>query len=228
MPAAACASASRSPWRRRVELSQNGNVHVIDDDRGMRNSLSLLLSSASLPVRAYESAEQFLEQVPLDQSGCIVLDLRMPGMGGLELLRRLRAERNDMPVIVISGHVDVPAAVRSMKLGAVDLLQKPFEPRALLEAVQSGLRQSRERHERRSEEAAVRERLAGLTARELELLKLVAAGRSNKQIASDLNISIKTVANHRTNLMAKTKALNAADLSRLSTLAERSDGGNPQ
>jgi two-component system, LuxR family, response regulator FixJ len=194
-------------------------VHIIDDDPGVRKSLRLVMESASLAATVYASGEEFLDAVDPKQPGCMVLDLRMPGISGIEVLQRLRAAHNEIPAIIISGHADVPAAVRSMKLGAIDLLQKPFEPRALLEAVHGAIKSSMELQQRRSEEANVRQQLERLTPRELELLKLVVAGKPNKLIAAELKISIKTVANHRANLMAKTGALNAADLARMSTLA---------
>jgi FixJ family two-component response regulator len=200
-------------------MSDRSIVHIIDDDPGMRKSLDMLMESASLPARFYESAEAFLEEFDAESCGCLVLDLRMPGMGGLELLQRLRAERNEIPVIVISGHADVSAAVRSMKLGAVDLLQKPFEPKTLIAAVRGALEKHADLLQRHSEQTAVRDRFAGLTPRELDLLKLVVAGRSSKQIAADLQISVKTVANHRASLLAKTGAANGPDLARLSVIA---------
>jgi two-component system response regulator FixJ len=200
-------------------MSQATAVHVIDDDAGVRKSLQMVMQAALLNVYVYDSAEQFLDEADLTSPGCIVMDLRMPGVDGLELLQRLRSTRNDMPVIMISGHADVPAAVRGMKLGAVDLLQKPFEPSVLLSLVKKSIDASVVLHRHRIEGDAVRQRFAALTPRERSLLKLVVSGRSNKQIAFDLTISIKTVANHRANLMAKTEALNGADLGRLSTIA---------
>jgi two-component system response regulator FixJ len=194
-------------------------VHVIDDDAGMRKSIQMLLQSANLKTLVYDSAEAFLDDYHANHCGCIVLDLRMPGIGGIELLQRLSAIQCDMPIIIISGHADVPTAVRGMKLGAVDLLEKPFEPAKLLAAVQHALASGMANREKSQELSAIRQRMAHLTPRELELLKLVVVGSSNKQIAYQLGISIKTVANHRANLMAKTKALNAADLSRLSIAA---------
>lgn len=194
-------------------------VHVVDDDAGMRKSLQMLFDSAGLEAHTYESAETFLDEVKLDRPGCLVLDLRMRGLGGMELLSRLGAEATVMAVIIISGHADVPTAVRGMKIGALDVLQKPFDPRVLLAAVRDGLEKSRSRYRQRAEELARTRRLAELTPRERDLLKLLVAGRSNKQIAHDLKISIKTVANHRASLMAKTGAVNAADLTRLSVLA---------
>jgi len=181
-------------------------VHVIDDDPGIRKSLRLVMESASLEVRVYESGEEFLDAIDPRQPGCMVLDLRMPGIGGIEVLQRLRAAQIEIPAIVISGHADVPAAIRSMKLGAIDLLQKPFEPQALLDTVHSAIKASVDLRARRSEQESIRRRLAKLTPRELVLLKLIVAGMPNKRIAADLNISIKTVGNHRASLMAKTEA----------------------
>jgi FixJ family two-component response regulator len=194
-------------------------IHIVDDDSGLRRSLEMMLESASIPVRTYASAEQFLEEMDLALPGCVVLDLRMSGMGGMELLHRLRRDGHAIPIIIVSGHADVPTAVLGMKLGAVDLLQKPFEPGDLMEAWSRAVEADRAAHQQRAQQQAIRQRLAALTDRELELLELIVAGRSNKQVARDLGISIKTVANHRASLMAKTGALNAADLARLSTAA---------
>jgi FixJ family two-component response regulator len=177
------------------------------------------MQTAGLDARAYPSGEEFLDAAPGQDIGCIVVDLRMAGLNGLDVLQRLRASGNEVPAIIISGHVDVPTAVSGMKLGAVDVLQKPFEPKALLDAVQGAIQKSREMHDTRSERESIRRRLATLTVRELDLLKMIVAGLPNKRIAADLGISIKTVANHRANLMAKTQALNAADLARMSTIA---------
>jgi len=194
-------------------------VHVIDDDAGVRRSLRLVMESASLAVRVYESGEEFLDAVDPRQPGCMVLDLRMPGMSGIEVLQKLRAANNEIPAIIVSGHADVPTAIRSMKLGAIDLLEKPFEPQALLDAIRGAIRASIDLQQRRGEQESIRKRLARLTPRELVPLKLVVAGMPNKLIAAEMHISPKTVANHRANLMKKTQALNAADLSRLGTIA---------
>jgi FixJ family two-component response regulator len=197
----------------------SGIVRIIDDDAGMRNSLLMLITSASLTAQAFASAEEFLEYAGDSETACILLDLRMPGMSGIELLQRLRSGGDPTPVVLISGHADVPTTVRGMKLGAVDVLQKPVEPSSLLQAIRGALRQSEQMREQWQMTRSIRQRFEDLTARELELLRLVVDGQANKQIAADLGISIKTVANHRANLMAKTGALNAADLARLSTLA---------
>jgi two-component system, LuxR family, response regulator FixJ len=193
-------------------------VHLVDDDAGMRNSLLMLTESASLVASAYASAEEFLAAFNPDQPGCVVLDLRMPGMSGIELLQNLRANMHDIPVILISAHADVPVAVRGMKLGAVDLLQKPVEPTVLIETIQRCLKQSHSLHRERHEADSIRQRFVRLTARELELLRYIVDGQLNKQIAATLGISVKTVANHRASLMAKTGASNAADLARLFTI----------
>jgi FixJ family two-component response regulator len=183
----------------------------------MRKSLTMLVESASLVASAYESAENFLADSAADHPGCVVLDLRMPGMSGIDMLQTLRGNMNDIPVIIISAHADVPATVRGMKLGAVDVLQKPVEPTALLDAIRQSLTLSQSLYQQREEALSVRQRFANLTAREMELLALIVDGQPNKQIARTLGISIKTVANHRASLMAKTGAANAADLARLFT-----------
>jgi two-component system, LuxR family, response regulator FixJ len=199
-------------------------VHIIDDDPGMRKSLSMLIESASLPVRAYESAEEFLSDADLKIPACIVLDIRMPGISGIELLQRLRAEMVDTPVVLISGHADVPTTVRGMKLGAIDLLQKPIEPSVLIDTVQRSIDASLAMHRHRTHDDSIRQRFDALTQRESELLKRIVQGQSNKQIAFELEISVKTVANHRASLMNKTGAVNAADLARLYTIAARKGG----
>jgi len=199
-------------------------VHIIDDDEGMRKSLQVLMQSSQLTSRAYESARQFLDEADFSIPGCLVLDLRMPGMSGLELLQQLKGKQTQLPVIVVSGHADVKAAVGSMKLGAVDVMLKPFEPKELVAAIRRLIAKSCDLHRLHAESAAVRERMESLTPRELDLLRLVVAGYPNKQIAAELGISIKTVANHRASLMAKTQALNAADLARISTIAGMTPG----
>jgi two-component system response regulator FixJ len=200
-------------------MSKQAIIHIVDDDPGMRKSLQMVMDAADLTACTYESADLFLAQADLKTPGCIVLDLRMPGMGGIDLLKHLQDGRIDIPVIVISAHADIKTAVRSMKLGAIDVLPKPFEPQDLVAGARRAIEKSIASHHQRMESDAIRERLETLTKREWDLLRLVVAGNSNKQIAADLGISIKTVANHRANLMVKTRALNAADLARMSTIA---------
>jgi two-component system response regulator FixJ len=213
-----------------MQRDRQPTVHIVDDDPGMRKSLKMLVESASLIAQAYESAEAFLAEPAADHPGCVVLDLRMPGMSGIDLLQHLRANMNDIPVIIISAHADVPVTVRGMKLGAVDVLQKPAEPSVLLSSIKQSLALSQALYQQRQEAQAVRQRFENLTAREMELLALIVDGQANKQIAKTLGISIKTVANHRASLMTKTAAANAADLARLFTVhnaMSRNPGGTP-
>ena len=199
---------------------QSPVIHIVDDDSGMRKSLAMLIQSAGLPFQSHDSAEQFLREADLEAPGCIVLDLRMPGMSGIELLQHFRAQMVETPVILISAHADVAIAVHAMKLGAIDLLQKPVEPRVLIETVRGSLELSLAMRRRRCDDELIRQRFRALTPRESELIKLIVDGRSNKQIAIQMGISIKTVANHRASLMTKTGASNAADLARLYTISE--------
>jgi two-component system response regulator FixJ len=194
-------------------------VYVVDDDPGVRKSMCLALQSAQLPARAHASAEEFLADYQPDAPGCIVLDLSMPGMSGLELLKHLRARGVQLPVLVVSGTATVPKAIEAMKLGVVDFLEKPADHRTVLQKVQEALAKDASQRAGSAEVGAIRRRFAALTERERELLKLLINGRSNKQIADDMGISIKTVANHRAHLMEKTGALNAADLVRISMIA---------
>jgi FixJ family two-component response regulator len=194
-------------------------VHIVDDEHGMRESLQTVLGSAGLECRVYGSAEEFLENLDLSRPGCIILDMNLPGMDGVALLQQLRLSHQTIPVIVVSGYADVSAAVRSMKMGAADVLQKPFDRSELLAAVNKAIGESEAIEERRKNIETTRSRFEALTGREQELLKLVISGDSNKQIALKLSISIKTVANHRAHLMAKMLARNAADLALMCSLA---------
>ena len=199
-------------------------VCVVDDDPGMRKSLEMVLDSADLRARMYSGADEMLRELSCDPGrrccGCLLLDLQMPGMTGIELLRRLRELGYDAPVIVVTGTATVLSAVESMKLGAVDFLEKPVDHRTLINKVQQALAAYAAKRAEASEVEAIRARMADLTDRELELVRLVVSGLANKQIATEMGISIKTVANHRANLMAKTGALNAADLVRMTMIAE--------
>jgi two-component system response regulator FixJ len=198
-------------------------VCVVDDDPGMRHSLEMVLDSAELPVRLYAGADALLEDLAgelRERCGCVLLDLQMPRTTGIELLRRFRELGYDWPVIVITGTATVLSAVESMKLGAIDFLEKPIDHRTLLNKVQQALAAFTAKRSEASDVEAIRQRMANLTDRELELLRLIVRGLANKQIAGEMGISIKTVANHRANLMAKTGALNAADLVRMSMIAE--------
>ena len=194
-------------------------VYVVDDDPGMRNSMRMVIESASLPVKLYESADAFLDEYRATDAGVLLLDLQMPGMHGVELLRQLRSRGMRLPVVVVTGTGTVGIAVETMKLGVVDFLEKPVDHHTLLSKVEQALAADAANRVEASEVNAIRQRLAQLTDRERELLDLIVAGNSNKQIEAKLGISIKTVANHRAHLMTKAGAVNTADLVRMTMVA---------
>jgi two-component system response regulator FixJ len=195
-------------------------VHVVDDDVAVRKSLAFLLASEGLPVRLHESASAFLEDVSGVDAGCIVTDVRMPGIDGIEFLRRLKERGIVLPVIVMTGHADVPMAVEAMKEGAVDFLEKPFSDDAFLATVhQALLRQERSSHQG-AQVAQVQGRFEILSERERQVLDGLVAGKANKVIAYDLGISPRTVEIYRANVMAKMQAKSLSELVRLALLIE--------
>ncbi|MDQ8023096.1 MAG: response regulator transcription factor [Moraxellaceae bacterium] len=187
-------------------------VHIVDDDEALRDSLVWLLESTGLAVSAYASAEEFLAAWRPDITGCLVLDVRMPGMSGLELYEKLNTMHSTLPVIFITGHGDVPMAVSALKKGAVDFIEKPFNDRDMLKLIEQCLAQERSQREARRQGAEAQRRIEQLTPREREVLDLIVAGRLNKQIADDLGISIKTVEVHRARVMEKMGANSLAEL----------------
>jgi two-component system response regulator FixJ len=186
-------------------------VHVIDDDEAMRDSLSYLLESTNIAVRTYESALEFLRQLDSIEAGCIVTDVRMPEMSGLELVRRLREQGVDFPVIVMTGHADVPLAVEAMKAGALEFLEKPFEEEVLLRAIQIALRGGPPGHDP-TEKKRLQSIFEALSPREQQVLDGVVAGKLNKVIAFELGISPRTVEVYRANMMSKTGAHGLSEL----------------
>jgi two-component system response regulator FixJ len=190
-------------------------VHVVDDDEAMRQSLTFLFRSARIQAETYESATAFLNALPQIKSGCVVTDVRMPGLSGIDLLRRLRELDIAMPVIVITGHGDVALAVEAMKSGAVDFLEKPFDDEILLSAVRSARNAQATDQERQALKAAINDRLASLSNRERDVLQGLVAGHPNKTIAYDLGISPRTVEIYRANVMTKMKAGSLSDLVRM-------------
>lgn len=195
-------------------------VHVIDDDEAMRESLAFLLDAAGMASRTYESAVVFLERAAELAPGCIVTDVRMPDMSGLELIRRLKERGIAQPVIVITGHGDVPLAVEAMKAGVVDFLEKPFDDEVFLQAVRAALN-SREREvQQQAEKRRFEAMLEGLSPREQEVLHGVVAGKANKIIAYELGISPRTVEVYRANVMTKTGAAGLSELVRMALLAD--------
>jgi RNA polymerase sigma factor (sigma-70 family) len=192
-----------------------GVVYVVDDDEAVRDSLKWLLEGVSYTVRTFDSAESFLAGFDPKAIACLVLDVRMPGMSGLELQEELLTRKLDLPLIFITGHGDVPMAVNTMKKGAADFIEKPFDQAKLKAQVERMLAQAREAASRRERERINQALMARLTAREQQVLERIMAGRLNKQIADDLGISIKTVEAHRANIMDKLKANTVADLMRV-------------
>ena len=190
-------------------------VHVIDDDEAVRESLAFLLRSADLDVSTYESATAFLAALPSVAPGCVITDVRMPGLSGTELLQKLKEMGVTMPVIVMTGHGDVPLAVEAMKIGAIDFFEKPFDDEALLASVQSSLGSWGEKEAKEAERADVRARLESLSPRERDVLKGLVAGHPNKTIAFDLGISHRTVEIYRANVMTKMKAASLSELVRM-------------
>jgi two-component system, LuxR family, response regulator FixJ len=196
-------------------MTADADVHVIDDDEAVRESIDFLLRSAGLSVRTYDSAASFLDAAPTIAAGCIITDVRMPGLSGIDLLRRLQEMQIGLPVIVITGHGDVPLAVEAMKCGAIDFLEKPFDDDVLLTSVRSALNRSEESAAIDSERADIRARIAALTQRERDVLEGLVAGHPNKIIAFKLEISPRTVEIYRANLMTKMKAGSLSELVRM-------------
>jgi two-component system, LuxR family, response regulator FixJ len=194
-------------------------VHVIDDDDSARESLTFLLTAAHLPVRTYDSGKAFLDAIPGIEAGCIITDVQMPEIDGLELVRKLKHLKADLPVIVITGHGDVPLAVEAMKAGAVDFIEKPYDDEVLLGAVRSALSARKAEEKRDGERAAIRERLAALSPRERQVLDGLIAGYHNKTIAHELGISARTVEIYRANVMAKMQATSLSQLVRMALIA---------
>ena len=195
-------------------MSTDVSVFVVDDDRAVRESLALLMQSAGLAVATFPSARDFLDAYRPAHRGCLITDIRMPGMSGLELQERLSADRYHIPVIVLTGFGDVPTAVRALKGGAIDFVEKPINPQALLDLVQHALARDRALREQADREADVNARLAQLTPREREVMAMVVEGKASKVIAVDLAISERTVELHRGRIMKKMRARSLAELMR--------------
>ena len=199
-------------------------VHVIDDDDAMRDSLSFMLDAAGLRSRAWESAAAFLAGLDKVERGCIVTDIRMPDMTGLELVDRLKAAGQPDPVIVITGHADVPLAVEAMKAGVVDFIEKPFDNQRLLNAVRAALAQGTTEdgaaQQDNEERRRILERIESLSARERQVLDGLVAGQANKSIAFDLEISPRTVEVYRANVMTKMQARSLSELVRMVIAAD--------
>jgi len=200
-------------------MQPNKVVHVIDDDDAVRESLQFLLNTARLSVRTYDSATAFLSSLPKIDFGCIVTDVRMPELSGVDLLRRLKELKVGMPVIVITGHGDVQLAVEAMKIGAADFIEKPFDDERLLTAVRLALGRWEKDSQEDAERAGLLDKLATLSGREREVLEGLVAGKPNKIIAFDLGISPRTVEIYRSNVMTKMNAASLSELVRMALLS---------
>ena len=199
--------------------SEKGTVHIIDDDEALRESLAFLLRTARIEVGTHSSAAAFLEKITDAKLNCVITDVRMSGMSGIDLLKRLREMKIDVPVIVITGHGDVPLAVEAMKIGAIDFLEKPFDDEVLLASVKAAIERQGGDIKRNAERAEIENKLAALSNRERDVLGGLVAGRANKQIAFDLGISPRTVEIYRANLMNKMQAGGLSDLVRMALIA---------
>ena len=200
-------------------------IYVIDDDEAVRQSLEFLLKTAGIAARGFDSAKAFLDVLPEVGFGCIITDVRMPEITGIDLLRKIKEAKRDLPVIVITGHGDIGLAVEAMKIGAVDFLEKPFDDDHLLAAVRGALDREADQAKRKAEVSDIQDKLAALSNRERQVLEGLVAGNANKTIAFDLGISPRTVEIYRANLMTKMAANSLSDLVRMAMIAGILEGG---
>lgn len=194
-------------------------IYVIDDDEAVRLSLEFMLKATGIKARSFDSAKAFMAVLPDIGSGCVITDVRMPEMTGIDLLRHVKKTHPDLPVIIITGHGDISLAVEAMKIGATDFLEKPFDGQQLLAAVRQALTQDADTGKRKAELADIQEKLAALSNRERQVLEGLVAGNANKNIAFDLGISPRTVEIYRANLMTKMAANSLSDLVRMAMMA---------
>jgi RNA polymerase sigma factor (sigma-70 family) len=200
-------------------MSRDLTVFIVDDDEAMRSSLKWLIESVGMRVETFASAQAFLDAYYPGRAGCLLLDVRMPGMSGLELQAHLVRHELRLPVIIITGHGDVSMAVKAMKAGAVDFIEKPFDDEELLQSIRNALGHEEKQRELRARRADIAARLAELTPREHEVMTMVTDGKSNKEIAAALSVSAKTVEVHRARVMDKMRADSLAELVRMALIA---------
>ncbi len=205
-------------------MNDRSVIHVIDDEAAIREVLALVLGE-EYEVRTHVSARDFLETIEPNEKGCVITDVRMPEMDGMELLAKMKERRLTSPVIVISGHADIPLAVEAMKAGAVDFLEKPFEDDALLACVRAALQRANDRHANTAEAQDILLKLATLTRREKEVLARVLQGQFNKVIAHELGVTMRTVELHRAHIMAKMDVKTVPELVRMSLAVPNADWG---
>jgi len=200
-------------------MTDRGKVYVIDDDEAMRDSLNFLLDSANFNVTLFETALRFLEALPGLEFGCVVSDVRMPGLDGIELLKRMKADQSRFPIVIMTGHGDVPLAVEAMKQGAVDFLEKPFEDDRLIGMIEAAIRQAEPNLKSEALAQDIAARIASLSPRERQVMNGLIAGLSNKLIARDYDISPRTIEVYRANVMTKMQANSLSELVRLAMRA---------
>jgi two-component system response regulator FixJ len=203
-------------------MRSDAMVHVIYDDDAARDALRFMLEAAGVRVRTYESAMAFLARLTEAETGCVITDVRMPEINGLELLERIKKADDRFPVIIITGHGDIPLAVEAMKLGAVDFFEKPYDDEAMLAAVETALSRQQNDSDRQAAASAIRARLDSLSRRERQVLDGLIAGHPNKVIAHELQISPRTIEIYRANVMTKMEALSLSELVRMVVIADRS------
>jgi two-component system, LuxR family, response regulator FixJ len=200
-------------------MGHRGRVYVIDDDEAMRDSLEFMLGSADFDVTLFESAHNFLDTISRIDFGCVVSDVRMPGIDGIELLKRLKVSHNALPVVIMTGHGDVPLAVEAMRLGATDFLEKPFEDDRLIGMIDAALKQAESGARSEAVRLDIAARIESLTPRERQVMDGLIAGLSNKLIARDYDISPRTIEVYRANVMTKMQAGSLSELVRLAMRA---------
>jgi len=203
-----------------AKQTTNSTVYIVDDDLAVRDSLSLLMSTVGIQSKSYATAGEFLSDLKSTPCGCLILDVRMPGLSGLELQQELNSLGIIIPTIIISGHGDIRTAVDSLHAGAIDFLEKPLREQSVLELVRKAFALDAKQQQSCAESSEIAVKLASLSNREREVLDVVVSGKSNKMIAHQLNISHKTVESHRTNIMRKMDAQSIADLVRMSLTAK--------
>jgi RNA polymerase sigma factor (sigma-70 family) len=208
-------------------MAEMPTVFVVDDDHAVRKSLDMLVCSVGLAVETYASAQEFLDHYRPDRPGCLVLDVRMPGMSGLELQRHLKEHGVRVPIIIVTGHGDVPIAVRAIKDGALEFLEKPFSKQLLLEHIHDALKFDVRQRQEAASRSDIENRMAALTEREREVMELVAAGKASKEVAAALGISKKTVDVHRARVMHKLQVETLAELVELALTSRQTRAGGP-
>ncbi len=207
-------------------IEENGpTVFIVDDDASVRDSLRWLIESVQLTVQCFATAQEFQGGYKNQQTGCVVLDVRMPGISGLDLQEELEQKNFVLPVIMITGHADVPMAVRAFKSGVFDFIEKPFNDQHLIDRIQQAIEKSRSQKVSIQRRQEARDRLRKLSNREIQVLDCIVAGCSNKTMARELDISVKTIETHRANLMSKMDAGSVSELVRIALLAERGEEG---